>query len=64
MKKLMKTVVLHLEDGEMELQMNYLPLEKNFVDGAELLQSHPQGCFIERKHAFLQTIVNLTNSDP
>lgn len=51
----MKTVRLHLKNGEHEVEMNYIPLTSTWVNGNELLNTYKQGCLIERKHRFLQT---------
>jgi len=51
----MKTVRLHLENGEHEVEMNYIPLVSTWVDGNELLNTYKQGCLIERRHRYLQT---------
>jgi hypothetical protein len=58
----MKTKVkIHLEDGEIEMQCEVMPMEKPFVNLKEILPNIIETVLFEKKHANLQTQFELTS---
>lgn len=63
MEDLFKSVSFHTDNGETILELGYIPLEKTWVEGKDLLKRFKKGCLLERKHEFLQTQIILNEVD-
>lgn len=51
----LKTVRFHWKDGETELDLEFIQLEKTWIDGKQLLDEFWDGCVIECNHKYIQT---------
>jgi hypothetical protein len=60
----MKTKVkIHLEDGEMEMQCKYVAINNSIISISDLLKEKSEPILYERRHSYLQTQFNLTNTN-
>ena len=62
MKKLFKTIKFQLLNSEEVMPLGYVPLKNTTVSGKKILKYFPKGCLIERKHPFLQTQYDVTDT--
>ena len=62
MKNSLKTFKIHFANEVIEMPLGYWPLETTIAEGKAVLKNFPNGCLLERKHPFLQTQFDMTDS--
>lgn len=62
MKNSLKTFKIYFKNGVIEMPLGYRSLKTTIVECKAILQQFPIGCLLERKHLFLQTQFDMTDS--